>query len=302
MLNYRTRTLASFISLSLIWFLCPLKTGPFSGPANLKAVSESADPRQGVSFAHIPAGSFQMGSSTGYGDERPCHTVNLNAFRISAAEITNQQYAAFLNEAMLAGKVMATHTSVTGVSGPFSGEVYLDLLGDFDADNACGITYDGTEFSVLDGWEESPVVYVTWFGAYMFASYYGFRLPTEAEWEYAARCGEQAEYGTDDGTIYNDNANFGRNIGYPTMAGEYLNNRFGLFDMAGNVWEWCQDWYDYGYYENSPENSPAGPESGTLRILRGGSWYSSMHECRSSFRYKQQPDFRRSDTGFRVVW
>ena len=296
------KTLSCFILLALIWLSYPLKEVIPSGLADNNTLIESVDPRQGVQFVHIPAGSFQMGSNTGYGDERPIHTVNLNAFRISKAEITNQHYATFLNEALYAGRITATHTSVTAVSGPFSGKVCLDLLGDYDADNACGIIFDGTEFSVLDGWEEYPVVYVTWFGASLFASYYGFRLPTEAEWEYAARCGMQAEYGTEDGTINIDNANFGKNRGYPTIAGEYFENGFGLFDMAGNVWEWCQDWYDYGYYKNSPENNPTGPETGTLKILRGGSWYCSIHECRSSFRYKEEPEFRRSDTGFRVVW
>jgi len=260
-----------------------------------------AEDGRSITFVSIPEGSFQMGGSTGYGDERPVHAVTLGAFRISATEITNIQYAAFLNEALAAGEITATNAGVTGVTGPYSGKPYLDLSGSLDPDNECWISFDGYEFSVVEGMERYPVVYVTWYGADAFAAHYEFRLPTEAEWEYAARGGEEDEYGTDDGTINSDNANYNKELGYPTEAGSYPANLFGLFDMAGNVWEWCNDWYDYKYYQESPGENPAGPDSGSSRVLRGGSWHGSKYECRSAFRYKNAPDFNRSDIGFRVV-
>ncbi len=308
MFKNRVGIVLTVFSLSLIWFCYLSNSVSALKLSALKASSISpatgsgpAEEDQSITFVSIPAGSFQMGSPTGYGDEKPVHTVTLAAFQMSATEITNEQYAAYLNEALASGEITATASSVAGVTGPYSGQDYLDLLGSFDSENECWITYDGYEFSVVEGMEKYPVVYVTWFGAYAFAAHYGCRLPREAEWEYAAREEGQDEYGTDERTINSDNANFSKIVGYPTEVAYYPANLFGLYDMAGNVWEWCSDWYEYKYYEESPEENPTGSPSGTFRILRGGSWHSSKQECRPTFRYKQAPDFARSDAGFRVV-
>jgi len=307
-MSIKTKFSPKCVVFSSLWLFFPCSSFLFGIVANtnneyLEQLPETSYTGQGVSilFMSIPASKFQMGCSIGYGDEQPAHELNLNAFQISNAEITNEQYVAFLNSALASGEIIATNSSVIGATWPNSGKIYLDLLGSYNLNNKCQIIYDGVEFKVKEGWGKYPVVYVTWYGAYAFAAHYGFRLPTEAEWEYAARGDDLQEYGTDDGTIKNDNANYDWIPGYATPAGEYPANLFGLYDMTGNLWEWCNDWYESGYYKYSPQNNPTGPVSGSSRVLRGGSWNSRSDKCRAAFRYEQAPDIARSDIGFRVA-
>jgi formylglycine-generating enzyme required for sulfatase activity/serine/threonine protein kinase len=138
-----------------------------------------------------------------------------------------------------------------------------------------------------------------------------YRLPTEAEWEYACRAGATLAFNGGE-TLSSTQANFdgGRPHG-PAKPGPYLQrtskvgsypaNAWGLHDMHGNVWEWCQDWYEENYYADSPEPDPRGPSHGTLRVLRGGSWNNSGHLCRSARRNKYAPDFKSDTIGFRIV-
>jgi hypothetical protein len=142
-----------------------------------------------ITMVSILANSFEMGSLSTEIDERPVHTVTLDAFQISETEITNAQYAAYLNVAFALGEITVTPDSVIGASGDYSGQTYLELskgflLGTTAADtiNRCWITHDGTSFNVGPGRENWPVVFVTWYGAYAFARHYGISLPTEAEW------------------------------------------------------------------------------------------------------------------------
>jgi len=229
-----------------------------------------------IEFIRIPSGSFQMGSEKGYGDEKPVHEVILDEFWISATEITQAQYF----------EVMGKNPS------------------EFKGDNL-------------------PVEQVNWYDAVIFCNRLseaagietcynlrtwkcdntrnGFRLPTEAEWEYSARGGLQYEYGTNDGRLNKFNANYNLELGQTNNVGSYENNPFGLFDMAGNVWEWCGDWYEYNYYKNSPKDNPQGPKSGSSRIVRGGSWSNKWHECRGALRGNQSPKLRSNNIGFRVV-
>ena len=138
-----------------------------------------------------------------------------------------------------------------------------------------------------------------------------YRLPTEAEWEYACRAGSRTAYYTGS-MLSSDQANFcgiytkggkrrGKYRRNPTEVGSFSPNAFGLYDMHGNVYEWCSDWYGAGYYCVSPDSNPRGPSSGTDRVCRGGSWRSGYAQCRSVDRWTGSPDYRSMGYGFRVV-
>jgi formylglycine-generating enzyme required for sulfatase activity len=139
-----------------------------------------------------------------------------------------------------------------------------------------------------------------------------FRLPTEAEWEYAARGGTTTPFYTGN-CLSSDQANYDGNYPYQNCAkgqyrkqttevGSFAPNKYGLYDMSGNVWEWCQDWYNADYYKNSPANNPTGPTSGRYRVLRGGSWTFNAASCRIARRSYYTPASRYYFVGFRVVF
>ena len=125
-----------------------------------------------------------------------------------------------------------------------------------------------------------------------------YRLPTEAEWEYGCRAGTAGDYAGDLGALawYKDNSG-----GKTHAVGTKRANGWGLYDMHGNVWEWCHDWYDSGYYAESPAADPTGPATGSSRVIRGGSWDSDARNCRSANRFRSEPVNRLSNLGFRLV-
>ena len=255
----------------------------------------------GISFVTIPGGTFQMGDveGVGFSNEKPVHTVTLAGFEMSTTEITNACYAEYLADAMKRSEITATTESVTGSSGEYTGAEYIKLSGFHNSNNKCWIQFVDDTFRVESGKEELPVVFVSWYGAKAYALHYGFDLPTEAEWEYAARSGKDYKYGTCDGTISKENANYGRNIGHPVDVGSYPENPFGLYDMCGNVWEWCSDWYDI--YTDEDTTNPPGAETGAHRVPRGGGWFVYESLCRSSVRSGDDPALAAYNLGFRVV-
>jgi formylglycine-generating enzyme required for sulfatase activity len=278
-------------------------TSYISGKVTIKSGATPGDTTtiQGIAFVSIPCGAFQMGSTT-HSNERPVHIVTVNTFQMSAKEITNSQYAAYLNTALAAGEITATTSNVTGAKGDYTGQMYIDLQRSSGDYNRCWISYNGTSFSVATGKENWPVVCVTWYGSKAFALKYDFDLPREGEWEYAARGGKGYEYGTDDGTISSAKANY--NSHYLKNVGSYPANPFGLYDLAGNVSEWCNDWYGDYSSENAidPQGPPSGSEDWYGRVLRGGDWASYEAEyCRSAYRNYITPDYLGLHTGFRVV-
>jgi formylglycine-generating enzyme len=317
----------------------------------------------------IPAGTFQMGNSKdaseGLSDELPVHTVTVDSFAMGKYEITNGQYCAFLKSAypsqlkVVSGVVYASSDS--GNSYP-----YCDTSA---SSSYSQIAFSNDTFSV---WTKSgrnmandPMVMVSWYGAVAFCNWRsqqerkricynfstwncdfskkGYRLATEAEWEYAARGGRagnrfpwgdtinqtQANFfsynysydvssvkdqyhplwndgqypstspvGFFDGTLkYKTQYNWpGSATSYQTTSGA---NAYGLYDMAGNVWEWCHDWH--GSYSASSQTNPTGPETGSYHVHRGGGWNSKASFCRVSYRAYSNPGGRGSSFGFRVV-
>ncbi|MFC2085075.1 SUMF1/EgtB/PvdO family nonheme iron enzyme [Bacteroidota bacterium] len=209
-----------------------------------------------IEMSYVQGGSFQMGDTFGNGDsdELPVHTITLNDYYIGKYEVTNVQYAGFLNS-----EGNQTEGGVT----------WLDIN-----DSDCRIEYSGGEYKPETGYENHPIMEVTWYGARAYCGWFGGRLPTEAEWEYAARGGILSygyKYSGSDNI--NDVAWYNINSGGTThIVGTKNPNELGIYDMSGNVWEWCNDWYDGSYYNISPTNNPQGPSSGNSRVLRGGSW------------------------------
>ncbi|MBC8234001.1 formylglycine-generating enzyme family protein [bacterium] len=211
--------------------------------------------QDGAKMRLIPAGEFQMGSNNGDSDEKPVHTVNLDAFYMDKYEVTVGQYKKFIQ--------------ATGHRAPNWSSV--------------------SQYSPTDN---HPIIYVSWDDAQAYCKWAGKRLPTEAEWEKAARgglVGKKYPWGDeapDAGGKYRANFDPGNytedGYRYCAPVGSFPPNGYGLYNMAGNVWEWCSDWYDGNYYFSSPRNNPPGPASGSHRVLRGGSWRSASDGMRAA--------------------
>lgn len=244
------------------------------------------NPRDGRDVVYVPAGVFLMGSPDGEGDEdeRPQRAVYLDAFWIDKTEVTNAEYTRFM--------------AATGYRAPY-----------FLPKPWNSKWYDNPD---------QPVVGVNWGDAVAYARWAGKRLPTEAEWEKAARGGDRRAYpwGNAWDVAQNRRCNFSDeqfrlgdtpvNDGYdcPAPVGRYPAGAspYGCLDMAGNVWEWCSDWYAPDYYEEAPIRNPQGPESGRYRVIRGGSWAYEASCLRCATRDSAYPECRQfDDGGFRCV-
>lgn len=263
----------------------------------------------GITLISIPGGSYQRGSNENE-DTRPVRTIQISPFEISIYEITNSQYVAYLNEALASGDVTYGERTVITPIGrsdfwvvtPSNSSAVLITNSRGPLPPVPWIIYANGIFSVAAGFENKPVVNVTWAGAMAFAERYGLDLPTEAEWEYVCRGGKQLEYGTDDGTVSSEKANF--YLDFPADVGSYPANPFGVFDTSGNLWEWCKDWYHKDYYSRSPSRDPQGPEEPDdfipRRVIRGGS-YALMSWISIVESYYRSYDAYSDTIGFRVV-
>jgi len=218
----------------------------------------------------IPAGSFLIGSDRGQDNERPIHRVTLDAFSLAPTQVTNAEFNIFLE-------------STNSPSPPFWNDPNFNHPG-------------------------QPVVAVSWFEAVKYCDWLSaqagrhFRLPTEAEWEYAARGGHEGRqfpWGDEPPQSLPDYAR--RWQTGPEPVARYAPNSFGLFDICDNVHEWCSDWFDPNYYAQSPEHNPRGPEIGQRRSSRGGSWRHHIKVARCSARSSIPPQFQYADYGFRVA-
>ncbi len=239
--------------------------------------------KDGAAMVLLPAGSFEMGDhfDEGAADELPVHQVELDAFYIDRHEVTIGQYKRFLRETAYG--------------------TLPDQTPDWIAEKAIVLAQKGVHQVVgfTTPTNRHPVANVTFNDAQAYAQWAGKRLPTEAEWEYAARgglVGRQYVWGnkpprkTDcnfTGSFGGEQADDG--YSYTAPVGSYAPNGYGLYDMAGNVWEWCADWYDENYYASSVPKNPKGPETGTERVIRGSGWSSYLQHLRLSRRLKLSP-------------
>ena len=234
-----------------------------------------------LGMALIPAGSFEMGDHLDNVERAlPVHTVELDAFYMDVNEVTVGQFKQFIQ--------------------------------------LSGYNYEGNWLDVdkHSPTADHPMIYVTWYDAMAYSKWAGKRLPTEAEWEYAARgglIGKRYPW-ADAESVARKYANYygtgGKDRWNKSSApvGKFKPNKYGLYDMAGNVWEFCADWYNEKYYKNSPTKNPLGPDTGQLfdwggpcRVLRGGSWHSAASALNVAFRGFSIPDDRHYFTGFRCV-
>lgn len=230
--------------------------------------------------AVIQGGTFAHGSTDGSRDEMPCHQVHIDTFAIDVHPVTNEQFVRFLE--YVGGEKDSYHRDIIRLRDS-------------------RIKRAGGKLSIESGYAKHPVVGVTWYGATAYAKWVGKRLPTEAEWEIAAGCGvERLVYPTGD-DIEKSEANFFSSDTTPVMS--YAPSPLGLYDMAGNVYEWCLDWYGYNYYETSQQepDNPKGPLQGNYRVLKGGCWKSLKEDLRCAKRHRNNPGTVNSTYGFRCA-
>ncbi len=267
----------------------------------------------------------------GYIDEVPVHTVTLSPYKIGEYEITNREYAAILNWALVQGYLIMSSSSEVNAFG----QMLIDVTS-----NDCQISWNGSYFMVdsRDGFsmKDHPVAEVTWYGAAVYCNWLseandlepcydtstwecdfsktGYHLPTEAQWERAAAwdadSGYHYRYGNGSDSISSADVNYSNSnplglsqFPYTSPTGYYTSSvsPVGCYDMSGNVWEWCNDWYMARYYSNSPQTDPQGPSSSPYRVLRGGCFSDDADPCSTSYRTDSMPTITGFGTGFRIA-
>jgi len=238
--------------------------------------------KDGAPMVLIPEGSFPMGvphgDRDGGRDEYPRHDVFVKNFYIDKFELTNGRYLEF---------VKATHHRIPQ-----------------NPKNATRNLWEGE--TIAESLIDRPVINVDWADAQAYCQWAGKRLPTEAEWEKAAKGTADRRFPWGNVEPTNKHLNFNQQwIGEKTLmpVGSYEAGKspFGVYDMAGNVWEWVNDWYDAKYYEKSPAKNPTGPETGTKRVLRGSGWQNETPTVRIFTRVDSDPTIRNESTGFRCA-
>ena len=228
----------------------------------------------------IPGGTFQRGSDKGARDEMPRHPVTISSFALDVHAVTNEQFVRFLQA--MGGEKDSNNNDII-------------RLRDSRIKRSAG------KLLIESGYTKHPVVGVTWYGAVAYAKWIGKRLPTEAEWEISASSEHENFLYPTGLEIERSQANFFSSDTTAVMS--YPANELGLYDMSGNVYEWCQDWYAYNYYDSSalePEN-PKGPPQGVYRVLRGGCWKSLKEDMRCSHRHRNNPGAMNGTYGFRCA-
>ncbi|MDM8530007.1 SUMF1/EgtB/PvdO family nonheme iron enzyme [Anaerolineales bacterium HSG25] len=248
-------------------------------------------------MVYVPAGEFVMGSDNGDSDEQPVHTVYLDRFYIDTYEVTNVQYTTFLNQ------IRAGVTVEDGEFVVYQGNKIYDLICTNCSDWKDRIIWQNEQFERVSGYEAHPVSFVTWYGAQAYCQAQGKRLPTEAEWEKAARGTTGQIYPWGDETPTCDRLSYSGCVGSTTPVGSYPNgvSPYGVYDMAGNVSEWVQDYYDSDYYGKSPSSNPVNTLPSNYRVIRGNSWYHDHNTARSANRSMASQNDSGDLLGFRCA-
>jgi len=271
------------------------------------------EPDAGIDLVPVKGGTFEMGdTSHGGSDAKPVHEVTVDDFTLAKNDVTNEQFRRFVDAT---GYV--TTAERVGRSCGQSGD------GANDWGDRSGVSWKHPLWPAdsIDGKMSHPVVQVSWDDAQAFIKWLNsktgrqYRLPTEAEWEYAARNGGKNRNfawgnGNPAGNIADVSAgrkfpswtiweDYDDGYVYTSPVGSFLVSELGLFDMTGNVWQWCQDWY--GPYVSGAQRNPKGPKSGSGRIYRGGSWYSEPKLVRCATRNFDSQEYRHCSVGFRLA-
>lgn len=288
--------------------------------------AKKREPAHQVEQIRIPEGSYLMGDhfDEGYSDdgERPVHQVRVDGFHIDATAVTVADFGRFvtatgyITDAERYGSSAVFHLEVQDHGRiPDGARAVPNVPWWIDVPGACWHAPAGPGSQARSA---HPVVHVSWHDAQEYCAWAGRALPTEAQWEYAARGGyERLRYSWGNDLLVRDShrcnifqGDFPRTNtvadGYlaTAPAREFAPNGFGLYQMAGNVWEWCHDWFDATYYEHSPIDNPVGPSVGQGRVMRGGSFLCHESYCnryRVAARSRNTPDSSSSNCGFRTV-
>jgi serine/threonine protein kinase/formylglycine-generating enzyme required for sulfatase activity len=234
----------------------------------------------------VEGGNFSMGSEAGDKDEEPIHNVTVESFHISKYEIKNEQYCSFLNHLIWNGTPLSKILEWNNYKSGYS-EIVLK----------------NSEFSPIEGKHRYPVIEISWHGANQFCQWLGAKLPSEAQWEYAAKGGNKSKnFKYSGGSSLDLVGWFKLNSSNGTReTGQKNPNELGIYDMTGNVWEWCSDWYSENYYLTSPGLNPKGPVTGSNKVIRGGSWNFEENIQRVTNRHAYQPHYGGIHIGFRII-
>lgn len=282
---------AGLVALYILWriFIPPI---PTLQPAPSQEASPVVNPleeiarfgtkvsvKDGMRLVYVPAGEFQMGSNNGYPDEQPVHTVYLDSFWIGQTEVTNGMYEKCVSAGACLYQYKTYHNPSTG-----------------------SYNFGESRFN------NYPAVYVNWEDATAYCAWAGGRLPTEAEWEKAARGEYSNTYPWGNNSPNHSLANYDGYLGDTVEVANYIEGAspYGALDMAGNVWEWVADYYNANYYASSPSENPTGPTSGQTHGLRGGSFFAEGDYLRTAMRESpgsaETEGYGSGNWGFRCVF
>jgi len=263
-----------------------------------KKNSETNNYYEDSTLIFVKGGSFKMGDRNCEKDELPRHRVKLSDFYIGKYEVSNIEFAEFLN---IKGNQYNDHSYWINTKG-----IWRDLK--------CRIFAENNKFIVEKRYENHPVNFVSWYGANAYCKWKGGRLPTEAEWEYAAKGGVETHspipntFGSRASLPPPPN-NIGDFAWYSSNSDNKINevgnkkpNVLGIYDMQGSLWEWCSDWYDAKYYAKSKRKNPQNLDKADYKVLRGGSWANDKEMLRITNRNALNPNTNKINLGFRIVY